>query len=146
MKARGLSADENIRTVRAFFEAMGEGTRAGLRAAYDQYLADDCVYENSGLPTLRSKAETLDFFFSDMTPDKGIVSIKVELHHMLGRGDVVFTERTDQHFDATGADILAPRICGVFELRDGKFTRWADYFDPRPMLELFAAQPIVAAS
>ncbi|MEL7029562.1 MAG: limonene-1,2-epoxide hydrolase family protein [Pseudomonadota bacterium] len=138
-----MSENESIVTVRAFLEAMGRGRREDLREAYDRFLADDCVYENTGLPTFRTKAETMAFFFSDMTPDKGIVSIGVDLHHIAAAGDVVFTERTDHHYDASGADILTPKICGVFEVAGGKFKRWADYFDPGPMLHLFETKPLV---
>jgi len=136
---------EPLETVRAFLAAIGRGTRAELRDAYDAFMAEDCVYENAGLPTFHNKAETMAFFFSDMSETAGIVSIQVDLHRICANGDVVFTERTDHHLDASGADILPLKICGVFEVEDGRFRRWADYFDPGPMLRLFETRPIVGA-
>ena len=59
------------------------------------------------------------------------------MHAIGARGNLVFTERTDHHYDKDGNDVLTPKISGVFEVVDGKFKRWADYFDPRHMLEMF---------
>lgn len=137
--------EQNIQLVLDFFAAWEGGARENLRAAYDNYLADDCIYENSGLPSF-NKEDTMKFFFSGPDTHDGIVKLVVEMHHIGAEGNVVFTERTDHHYDKDGNDILTPVIGGIFEIKDGKFTRWADYFDPRPMLELFAPRMEAAAA
>lgn len=139
--------EQNIQLVLDFFKAWEGGAHEDLRDAYDKYLADDCIYENSGLPSF-NKEDTMKFFFSGPSTqdtDSGIVKLVVEMHHIGAEGNVVFTERTDHHYDKDGNDILTPVIGGIFEIKDGKFKRWADYFDPRPMLELFAGRMAEAA-
>lgn len=129
--------DINKKIIIAHFLGMEGGTKRHVWGSYDLYLAKDCIYENSGLPTFKSKQEVMDFFFPDPDSDEGIVKLKAVIHEMEAVGNLVFTERTDHHYDKDGNDILTPKICGVFELKGGKIKRWSDYFDPRPMLELF---------
>ena len=108
-----------------------------MRAAYDGFMADDCVYESSGLPTCHDRKETMDFFFEGSRLNEatgqeylgGIVRLVVDLENIAAAGELVFTERTDHHYDAEGKDVLTPRIAGVMVLRDGKLVRWSDYFD-----------------
>ena len=128
---------KNILIIHAFFDAMGRGTRAELREAYESFLHPECRYQNTGLPVLNTLQETMDFFFPDMNNPEGIQYIIVDVHHLSAHGNMVFTERTDHHYDHNGNDILTPLICGVFEVRDDLIFAWRDYFDPEPMLKLF---------
>ena len=128
--------DANIQVVLDFFKAWEGGKPGDMAAAYDNWLADDCIYENSGLPSF-NKEETMAFFFSNPTSEDGIIKLVAEMHSVAARGNLVFTERTDHHYDKDGNDVLTPKISGVFEVVDGKFKRWSDYFDPRHMLEMF---------
>ena len=128
--------DESIQTVLDFLKALEGGSKKDTRAAYDKYLADDCIYQNSGLPDF-DKPATMEFFFSDMDDSTGIVKLAADIHHIAAKGNIVFTERVDHHYDIDGNDILTPTICGIFEVENEQFKRWADYFDPNPMLKLF---------
>ncbi len=128
--------ESSIQTVIDFLKALEGGTKAHVRDAYDTYFAEDCIYQNSGLPDM-DKPATMDFFFSDMEGETGIVKLVADITHIAATGNVVFTERVDHHYDKDGNDILTPSICGIFEVKNGQFTRWADYFDPNPMLHLF---------
>ena len=128
--------EANVQVVLDFFKAWEGGQPGDMAAAYDKYLADDCVYENTGLPTF-NKEETMTFFFSEPKTASGIVKLVADVEVVAANGDTVFTERTDHHFDKDGNDVLTPKICGIFVVKDGQFTRWADYFDPRHMLEMF---------
>ena len=127
--------------VRRFFDAW----ETDLRGAYEGYLADDIVYENSGLPTFTSLADTIDFFFvrRQLNAATGqnhldeIVRIVADVDHIAAAGDMVFTERTDHHYDATGRDVLTPKIAGVMKIADGRIAEWRDYFDPAA----FSAKP-----
>lgn len=120
--------------VRRFFVAWEGGTYRELRGAYESFLADDCVYENSGVPPCRGKAEALAFI--DLAQKaRDIQAIRVEILHAAVSGNVVFTERWDRHVDSRGAEIYPVKIVGVMELRDGKIQAWRDYFDPAEMME-----------
>ena len=138
-------AEINKRIVLALFKAWEGGTKRHVMEGYDLYLSKDCIYENSGLPPM-TKEETMQFFFADPDTDDGIVKLVVDIHEMDAVGDMVWTERTDHHYDKGGNDILTPRICGLFKLKGGKIIRWADYFDPRPMLDLFEGRTSAEAA
>jgi len=124
----------NVDLVKRFFEAWEGGTYAELRGAYESYLGDDCVYENSGVPPCRGKAEALAFI--DLAQKaRDIHAIRVELIHVAEAEGVVFTERWDRHVNGRGEEVYPVRIAGVMEIRSGKIAAWRDYFDPGEMLE-----------
>ena len=115
----------NSRTVEAFLFALRDqdfDTADGL-------LADDLVYENVGLPTIRGRARAMKMFRSM----EGRAGFDVKFHRMAEDGVVVLNERTD-------ALILGPLrlqfwVCGVFEVHDGRITLWRDYFDTLDILK-----------
>ena len=55
------SPEQNQQTVLAFFKAWEGGTFDQLAAAYRQYLAEDVIYENSGVPPCRNIEESVAF-------------------------------------------------------------------------------------
>jgi limonene-1,2-epoxide hydrolase len=128
--------EANIQIVLDFFKAWEGGQPGDMAAAYDKYLADDCLYENTGLPGF-NKEDTMKFFFSEPRSEDGIIKLVAEMHAVAADGNTVYTERTDHHYDKDGNDVLTPKISGIFVVKDGRFSRWSDYFDPRHMLEMF---------
>lgn len=128
--------ERNLEIVLDFFRAMGTGPRTELRRVIHDFLDEEVVWENPGLPTVRSRAEAMATFFDesrvvgDGDVDDGIQRIEVTVRHLAASGDLVFSERVDHHFDARGVDVLAPEICGVMRLREGRCVEWRDYFDP----------------
>jgi limonene-1,2-epoxide hydrolase len=120
--------------VRRFFAAWETGPYAALRGAYAEFLADDCLYENSGVPPCRGKTVALAFI--DLAQKaRDIQAIRVEILHAAVAGNVVFTERWDRHVNSAGESIYPVRIVGVMEIRDGRIAAWRDYFDPGDMME-----------
>lgn len=120
--------------VRSFFRDWEGGTYTQLRGAYERYLTDDCVYENTGVPPCRSKTEALAFI--DLAQKaRDIQAIRVDLLHLSCAGNVVFTERWDLHVNSRGEEIYPVRVAGVMEIRDGGIAAWRDYFDPSEMME-----------
>ena len=113
------SSTTNSRTVEAFLYALRDqdfDTADGL-------LADDLVYQNVGLPTIRGRARAMKMFRA-MECRAGF---DVKFHRIADEGVVVLNERTD-------ALIVGPLrvqfwVCGVFEVHDGRITLWRDYFD-----------------
>jgi limonene-1,2-epoxide hydrolase len=134
------SPEQNQRTVLAFFKAWEKGTFDDLAAAYTQYLSADVIYENSGVPPCRGIEESVAFIRAACSmPSLQIQSITVAVRSIAAAGNLVFTERTDFHYNAAGEATLVPELCGVMEFDDaGKIRRWADYFDPGPMLAAIA--------
>jgi limonene-1,2-epoxide hydrolase len=95
----------------------------------DALLADDLVYENVGLPTIRGRRRTMKLFRAM----EGRAGFDVKFHRIAEEGEVVLNERTD-------ALIFGPLrvqfwVCGVFEVRDGRITLWRDYFDMFDMVK-----------
>jgi limonene-1,2-epoxide hydrolase len=89
----------------------------------DALVADDIVYENVGLPTIRGGARVKKL----LRGMEGRMGFEVKLHRNVAEGGTVLNERTD-------AIVLGPLrmqfwVCGVFEVREGQITLWRDYFD-----------------
>jgi len=91
-------------------------------------LADDAVWINVSLPTVRGKARIARFLKGLDGPSY----FRVHFHNIAEEGDVVLTERTD----ALGMGRFEQRfwVYGRFEVRDGKITVWRDSFDWGDML------------
>lgn len=125
----------NEEIVRAFVTGWGPAY-ADLRASYERYLADDCVWENPGMPPCKGKAEILALL-DGAHQGMGIEATPVDLRNIAAAGPVVFTERMDRLIGADGKVILEGLAAtGVFELRDGLIVAWRDYADPREFLSL----------
>lgn len=95
----------------------------------DALLADDVVWQNVGLPTIRGRERVMKLF----RRGEGRSAFEVKVHRIASEGGSVLTERTD-------ALILGPLrfqfwVCGVFEVRDGRITLWRDYFDMFDMVK-----------
>jgi limonene-1,2-epoxide hydrolase len=106
--------------VLGFLHALVEGDlERGL-----SLIADDIVYTNVSLPTIRGKDR---FRRAARAFYQYRMSFEVSVHRIAENGSVVMTERTD-------AIILGPLrtqfwVCGVFEVNEGRITLWRDYFD-----------------
>ena len=130
------SPEQNRQTVLDFFKAWETGHFADIQAAYRRHLAPDVVYENSGVPPCNGIEEAIAFISGAAAmPQFDFQTIRVEVRHIAAVGNVVFTERVDWHHDSKGDATLVPVLCGVMEFNgEGRIQRWADYFDPGPML------------
>ncbi|MDT5334735.1 MAG: limonene,2-epoxide hydrolase [Mycobacterium sp.] len=96
----------------------------------DALLADDLVYENVGLPTIRGRARAMKLFRAM----EGRMGFDVTFHRNVGEGTTVLNERSDAM--VFGPLRLQFWVCGVFEVHDGRITLWRDYFD---VLDMFKA-------
>lgn len=109
-------------TVTHFLNAMQEGDVEAVIAL----AADEIVYTNVSLPTIRGKDR---FGRAARAYYRHHFGFQVVVHRIAGSGSSVLTERTD-------ALILGPFrmqfwVCGVFEVDNGQVTLWRDYFDWR---------------
>lgn len=118
-----MTSTDGERLVHSFLASMGP-TPADVRAAVEGDLTDGCVWENSGLPVCRGKAEILRL----MPPDFALLEVK--FRHMATAGDTVLVERVENTRRVDGTPIaLNLRVMGAFELRGGRIGAWRDYFD-----------------
>lgn len=129
-----MTEQANLDTARAFIERWGKGTWADLRGAYQEFLADDCVYQNSGLPVVRGKAEILGLI-DGLAAAQPVGAIIATVRTIEAVGDLVFSERSDRHLDADGNHAYTVELLGIMKFDNGRITEWREYFDPRPMLE-----------
>ena len=110
---------DNADIVKSFLEAL----QAQDFDTFESLMADDIVYQNVGLPTIRGGRRVGKL----MRGMEGKSSFEVKFHRNVANGATVLNERTD-------AIVLGPLrlqfwVCGVFELQDGRITLWRDYFD-----------------
>ena len=88
------------------------------------YFDADAVYHNMPLEPVRGHAAIRDVLNVFVPPAS---KIAFEVLALVGRGNLVFTERVDR-FTVGGKEVELP-VAGVFEVRDGKIAAWRDYFD-----------------
>ena len=125
------AADDNEVLVLKLIRAMETGD---LPEIVKSVCTDDFVWANSGLDTINGQAELFEQmarggFASEIPILKTMTHFSAELVHMASKGDIVFTERVDHHWDEQGRDLMTPHICGVAELRDGKISAFRDFYD-----------------
>jgi limonene-1,2-epoxide hydrolase len=113
------SAVDNARIVEDFLKALEHQNFE----TFDALLADDVVYQNVGLPTVRGRERVVKM----MRGMEGRMGFEVKFHRNVAEGSTVLNERTDAMI--IGPVRLQFWICGVFEVHDGRITLWRDYFD-----------------
>jgi limonene-1,2-epoxide hydrolase len=119
-QASQVSSDvDNARTVETFLYAVQD---EDFDTA-DAQLADNIVWQNVGLPTLRGRERIVKLLRSG----QGRVGFEVKIHRIAAEGNAVLTERTDVL--VIGPLRLQFWVCGVFEVHAGRITLWRDYFD-----------------
>ncbi|MBV9595212.1 MAG: nuclear transport factor 2 family protein, partial [Actinobacteria bacterium] len=59
----------------------------------------------------------------------GVATLKVDVLHAAGSGDVVLTERIDHLYAPDGTEVFTLPVAGAFEVREGKIAGWRDYYD-----------------
>jgi limonene-1,2-epoxide hydrolase len=113
------SALDNARIVEDFLKALENQQFE----TFDALLADDIVYQNVGLPTVRGRRRVVKM----MRGMEGRMGFEVKFHRNVAEGNTVLNERTDAMI--IGPVRLQFWVCGVFEVHDGRITLWRDYFD-----------------
>jgi limonene-1,2-epoxide hydrolase len=107
--------------VQEFCDLMAKRDSEALR----RYLADDAVYQNTGMPAATGVEEILADLAGqfDMFPD----SYEYIVKNIAAAGDTVLTERLDMIGTPTG--VQAVPVMGAFAVAEGKIVRWTDYWD-----------------
>lgn len=124
--------------VRDFFAAMGP-TLEDFKRNYGSRLAEDAVWESVGLPSHHGR-EACIAYLDDLHERTGLAYCRVDMLHLATAGDVVLTERIDTMYRADGSEIMAFRLMGAIEVRDGCIVRYTDYFDTFPVRQAAGAE------
>jgi limonene-1,2-epoxide hydrolase len=108
--------------VREFCELMIKRDAEALR----RFVADDAVYQNTGMEA----SVGVDAIVENLTGQFGMFpdSYEYRLQHLAADGNVVMTERLDMIKGPDGGLHGVP-VMGTFVVRDGKISRWTDYWD-----------------
>jgi len=88
-------------------------------------LTDDALYENVPMSVLTGHDEIGSMLGPFL---QGVTTVAWDVLHQVEQGNVVMNERVDR-FTMPDGKKIAIRVCGVFEVRDGKVAVWRDYFD-----------------
>ena len=132
-----VATNDDERLALRVLMAMEEGAFA---TEMKDLCAEDFVWANSGLPTLRGQAEVSALmakggFASELPLLSEMSHFSVDLLHIAsrpgeaGRNGIVFTERIDHHWAISGADLMTPHITGVMEIRMGRVAALRDFYD-----------------
>jgi limonene-1,2-epoxide hydrolase len=124
--------------VRDFFAAMGP-TLEDFKRNYADRLAEDAVWESVGLPAHHGR-EACIAYLDDLHARTGLAYCKVDMLHLATVGDAVLTERIDTMYRSDRSEIMAFRIMGAIEVRDGRIVRYTDYFDTFPVRQAAGAE------
>lgn len=88
------------------------------------YFAEDAVYHNIPIDPLVGHDAIrglIDMFTA------GVDRVDFEILHAAADGDIVYTERVDHFYSASGQIDLP--VMGIFEIEGDKIAKWRDYFD-----------------
>ena len=106
--------------VREFCDLMVKRDAQAVRS----YFTEDSVYQNTGMPATVG----VDDIVADLAGQFGAFpdSYEYKLLNIAANGDVVMTERLDM---VGTDDTMGVPVMGTFVLKDGKISRWTDYWD-----------------
>jgi limonene-1,2-epoxide hydrolase len=90
------------------------------------YMSDDAVYQNTGM----AATVGVDAIVANLAAQFGMFpdSYEYRLKNLAADGNVVMTERLDMIKGPDGTLHGVP-VMGTFVVRDGKISRWTDYWD-----------------
>ena len=123
----------NEDVLRAVLTSWGEGMEAAA-AATRQHFADDCVWEQTAIPTTTGPEEAAQLMLG--MEGMGFRAIEVDYRNVVAAGDVVCTERVDHLVGLDGKRRGSFPVVGVTEFRDGKISSWREYFDSANLAQL----------
>lgn len=100
-------------------------------------LTDDVHYEDvptedPGARDPENVVRRLRIAFDHLSDHKHV------LHHMACEGDVVFLDHTEEWTFKSGEKV-SHQFCTLHEMRDGKISRWSDYWDVSGFVGQFPA-------
>jgi limonene-1,2-epoxide hydrolase len=123
----------NEDVLRAVLASWSQGLEAAA-AATREHFADDCVWEQTAIPTTTGPEEAAQLMLG--MEAMGFKAIEVDFRNVVAAGDVVCTERVDHIVGLEGVRRGSFPVVGVTEFRDGKISSWREYFDSANLAQL----------
>jgi limonene-1,2-epoxide hydrolase len=123
--------------VQEFCDLMVKRDAESLR----NYLADDAVYPNTGMPAAKGIEEVVANLAGQFSMFAD--SYEYKTMNVVGDGDVVMNERLDCVRGPSGTVHELP-VMGTFVVKDGKISRWTDYWDTGLMGKMMAGEDTTA--
>lgn len=123
--------------VQDFCNLMVKRDAEGLRP----FLAEDAVYQNVGRQPFVGVAAIVENLASQFAAFAD--SYEYRIVNIAANGDVVLTERLDMIRNPEGALHGVP-VMGAFEVRDGKISRWTDYWDSALVAKMLSGEDVSA--
>ena len=125
-----------LEIVQAFCDLMARRDADALRP----YLADKAVYQNTGMPA----SVGVDDIVANLARQFAAFSDSYEyvVKNIAVAGDTVLTERLD--LIRTPSGIQAVPVMGAFTVREGKITRWTDYWDTTLPMKMMQGDDVTA--
>jgi limonene-1,2-epoxide hydrolase len=112
--------------VTAFLKLHGD-SKESLHKSFDLFFSDETIWENVGLSRSEGIAEAKHVL--ETAEQMGIHTINIETLHQISNESVVVNERIDHLVDKDGKELMALRVMGIFEVKNGKIASWRDYCD-----------------
>lgn len=124
-------------TVQEFCDLMVKRDAEALRS----YLADDAVYQNTGMPAASGIEAVVAAMAAQfqMFPD----SYEYVTVNVVAEGGAVMNERLDKIKGPDGVVHALP-VMGTFIVSGGKITRWTDYWDSALIAKMMSGEDTAA--
>ncbi len=105
------------------------------------FLADGAIYQNTGM----SATVGVDAIVENLAGQFGAFpdSYEYKMQNLAAAGGVVMTERLDMIKGPNGTVHGVP-VMGTFVVRDGKITRWTDYWDTALPAKMMTGEDVSA--
>jgi ketosteroid isomerase-like protein len=128
-----MSNEENRAVVTRMWDALTAMDWETLKSC----LAEDVFYEDvptddSGARNPENVVKRLSIAFDHLSDHQHI------LHHMACENDVVFLDHTEEWTFKSGEKV-SHQFATLHEMRDGKISRWSDYWDVSNFVGQFPA-------
>lgn len=122
--------------VQEFCDLMANRDAEALRPL----IADDAVYQNVGMPA----SVGVDAIIADLSGQFAMFpdSYEYVMKNIAADGAVVLTERLD--LIRTPSGIQGVPVMGTFVIRNGKITRWHDYWDTALPMKMMTGEDVTA--
>jgi ketosteroid isomerase-like protein len=128
-----MSLEENRRTVERLWRALSDRDWETLKSCLSADVHyEDVPTEDPGARGPENVVKRLAIAFDHL------VDHEHTIHHLVCEGDVVFLDHTEVWTFKTG-EKATNQFATLHELRDGKVTRWSDYWDVSSFVGQFPA-------
>jgi len=115
-----------------FFTRWGD-SYSELCDSFTDIMTEDCPWVQEPLATTKGPVEAIKFM------DKSrrflrLDTIEVEVLSIATNGDIVFSERIDHLYTASGKSIASVPVTGVMQFQGERLNHWREYFDASTLI------------